>query len=61
MVDSKTDLFWRDLTMSDERCPKCAELYAQIDDLERVEAKLREENYKLKESLARIEKIAQKR
>lgn len=34
--------------MSDERCPKCAELFAQIDDLEELQAKLRDELHTLK-------------
>ena len=47
--------------MSHERCPHCLELDADISNLEKVEAKLREENYQLKNSLAEIEKIAKKR
>jgi len=47
--------------MSDERCPHCLELDADISNLEKVQTKLRNENYKLKNSLAEIEKIAQKR
>ena len=47
--------------MSDERCPHCLELDAQIGHLHKVEGKLRDENYQLKNKLAQIEDIAHNR